>query len=152
MTKSQEAGAELKQVLKDFLEQPYREDTAEKILELIKENLHLMEILKLNNDKDEIFPSLLTPLPKPTKEGILHVFHPFHKITHSYLTLGDLGIDIKISYPRDNSAPIIKLEPFIPEANAKLQIAYVQPKAKSELPLRRELAKALDEKLQLNSK
>ncbi len=82
MTNSQKAGAELKQVLKDYLKQPHQ-DTAEKILELIKENLPLMEILKI---KDEVFPSLLTPLQEPTKDGILQVFHPFHKITQSHLS------------------------------------------------------------------
>jgi hypothetical protein len=138
----------LKQVLQNFLKQPYQ-DTPEKVLELIKENLHLMEIIKIKN---EVFPSLLTSLPKPTKEGILQVFHPFHKITQLYLSLNDVGIDTKISYPRDNSAPIIKLESYIPEANTNLHIAYALPKSKSELPLRREFAAALDAKLQLDSK
>jgi hypothetical protein len=140
---TQKAEADLKRTLTDFIKQPYQE-SAEKILELIKENLPLMEILKI---KDEVFPSLLTPLQEPTKDGILQVFHPFHKITHSYLSLGDLGIDIKISYPRDNSAPIIKLESFIPEANANLHIAYAQSETESELPLRRDFAEALNERL-----
>jgi len=145
---TQKAEADLKRTLTDFIKQPYQE-SAEKILRLISDNLHLMEIIKI---KDQMFPSLLTPLEKPTKQGFLQVFHPFHKITHAYLSLGDIGIDIKISYPRDKSAPTIQLESFIRAANANLQIAYSSPKDGSELPLRRELAEALDGKLQPNPK
>jgi hypothetical protein len=146
---TQKAEADLKKTLTDFLKQPHQ-DNAEKILRSIIDNLHLMEIIKIN---DQTFPSVLTPLEKPTPQGFSQLFHPFHKITHLYLSLGDIGIDTKISYPRRyNSAPIIQLESFIRKANANLQIAYSSSKDKSELPLRRELAEALDGKLQVNSK
>lgn len=144
MNSAREAEEVLQTTLTDFIKQPHQE-SAEKILRLISDNLHLMEIIKIN---DSTFPNVLTPLEKPTPEGITQLFHPFRKITHLYLSLGDIGIDTKISYPRrSNSAPIIQLESFIPAANRNLQIAYSSSKDKSELHLRRELAKALDEKL-----
>jgi len=150
MDNARKAEADLKKALTDFIQQPYQEN-AEKILRLIRDNLDLMEILKMQ--EDQMFPSSLTPLEKPTPEGIKELFHPFRRITHVYLSLGDIGIDTKIFYPRrDNSAPIIQLESFIPAANANLQIAYSSSKDKPELDLRRELAEALDGKLQLNSK
>ena len=144
MNSAREAEEVLQTTLTDFIKRPHQE-SAEKILRLISDNLHLMEIIKIN---DQTFPSVLTPLEKPTPEGITQLFHPFRKITHLYLSLGYIGIDTKISYPRrSNSAPIIQLESFIPAANANLKIAYSSSKDKSELHLRRELAKALDEKL-----
>jgi hypothetical protein len=148
MDSARKAEEVLQTTLTDFIKQPHQ-DNAEKILRSIIDNLHLMEIIKIN---DQTFPSVLTPLEKPTPEGISQLFHPFHKITHLYLSLGDIGIDTKISYPRRyNSAPIIQLESFIQKANANLQIAYSsskdKPEYKSELHLRRELAEALDEKL-----
>jgi hypothetical protein len=104
MDSARKAEADLKKTLTDFLKQPHQ-DNAEKILRSIIDNLHLMEIIKIN---DQTFPSVLTPLEKPTPQGISQLFHPFHKITHLYLSLGDIGIDTKISYPRRyNSAPII---------------------------------------------
>ena len=146
MNANQKAGVELQNVLKDFLKHRSQE-TAERVLELIKENLCLMEILKIS---DKVFPSLMTTLERPTKEGITTVFHPFHRITHTYLSLGDLGIEMRISYPRDNSAPSIELE----EANTNVRIAYTdpQPQSQSELPLRRDLTEALNEILQPDSK
>lgn len=150
MDNARKAEEVLQTTLTDFIKQPHQEN-AEKILRLIRDNLDLMEILKIQ--EDQMFPSSLTPLEKPTPEGIKQLFHPFRKITHLYLSLGDIGIHTKIFYPRRyNSAPIIRLESFIPAANAQLQIAYPSPKDKSELDLRRELAEALDGKLQLNSK
>jgi hypothetical protein len=148
MDSARKAEEVLQTTLTDFIKRPHQ-DNAEKILRSIIDNLHLMEIIKIN---DQTFPSVLTPLEKPTPEGITQLFHPFRKITHLYLSLGYIGIYTKISYPRRyNSAPIIQLESFIPAANANLQIAYSsskdKPEYKSELHLRRELAEALDEKL-----
>lgn len=144
---SNKAAVELKHTLLDFLKQPYQ-DTAEKLLEQIKENLHLMEIIKI---KDEHFPNLLTPLPKATEDGILQLFNPFHRSVHAYLSLGDLGIDAKINFPRNNSVPTIRLESYIPEAQSNLLIAYEHPKPRSELSLRKEFAEVLTAKLSASS-
>jgi hypothetical protein len=146
----QKARQEFRQTLTTFLEQPYQE-TAEKILELLRDNLSLMRIIKIN-DK---FPKLLTPLLEPTKEGFQQVFN--YKITKAHLFYLDEAepIEISISYPRNNNSapvPVITLESYVSEAKANVQISYDDGTAsESELPLRRELVTALEEKLKLKS-
>jgi len=114
----------------------------------LNSNKAAVEIIKI---KDEHFPNLLTPLPKATEDGILQLFNPFHRSVHAYLSLGDLGIDAKINFPRNNSVPTIRLESYIPEAQSNLLIAYEHPKPRSELSLRKEFAEVLTAKLSASS-